>query len=73
MTKKFMKSVQEYANNVELNHSTLIDMVVEHEDEILSVLNMTAKSTVREDRRARKRKAKEHDLEIVFFGKKVKK
>lgn len=66
MTRKHMKMIENYANGT-------MEEAVPHEDEILTILNMTPKTTTRRDRMARKRKAKEHDYEIVFFGKKVKK
>ncbi len=61
MTRKNMKMINDYANGTMEN--------VPYEDEILTILNMTPKTTTRRDRMARKRKAREHDLEIVFFGK----
>ena len=65
MTKKQKQMIENYANGTMEN--------VPHEDEILTILTTTHKTTTRRDRMARKRKAKEHDLEIVFFGKRVKK
>lgn len=62
MTRKHMKMIENYANGT-------MEESVPHEDEILTILNMTPKTTTRRDRMLRKRKAKEHDLEIVFFGK----
>ena len=66
MTRKNRQMISNYANGT-------MEEAVPYEDEILTILNMTPKTTTRRDRMARKRKAKEHDLEIVFFGKKVKK
>ena len=58
MTKKHMKMIENYANGTMEN--------VPHEDEILTILNMTPKTTTRRDRMARKRKAKEREYEIMF-------
>lgn len=72
MTRREMKQVENYSRALER------DMAIQgngklSEDEVLMVLNTTPKLNTRANRIARKRKAKEHDLEIVFFGKKVKK
>ena len=58
MTRKQKELISNYANGTMEN--------VPHEDEILTILNMTPKTTTRRDRMLRKRKAKEREYEIMF-------
>lgn len=59
MTRKQKELISNYANGT-------MEESVPHEDEILTILNMTPKTTTRRDRMARKRKAKEREYEIMF-------